>query len=74
MKITTLLKAIGEAEHFLEAAKAAHQQFYIDWEVDSKRLGLKHPQVYTNTSKRNASCKRASMDLTRILADLRQGR
>ncbi len=60
----TLIKAIKEAERFIEAANKVTTSQYSD---GSSRF---YVDEYT---KQSSACKRASMDLTRILADLRQG-
>ena len=67
MKIETLNKAIKEAERFIEAAKAVP--------IVNSRYTNGKPRIYAEEyTKQSAACKRASMDLTRVLADLRQGR
>ena len=60
MKHKTLTKAIHEARRFIEAAEAVR-----DDPDDFK---------YITGNKTTATAKRASMDLTRALADLRQNR
>ena len=65
MRAITLKKAIAEAKRFVEIAETAYRiELYADgtfYHIEKR-------------SKESAACKRASMDLTRILADLRQGR
>jgi len=64
MKKSTLDKAIAEAFRFLEAAKAvqkACQSSPIDGEI-----------YHTDSPKHTGAVKRASMDLTRALADVRR--
>lgn len=63
----TLDEALVEAHRFIKAAKAlrAKRKHAID-RVDQ--------WVVTDTVVEHAACKRASLDLTRKLADLRQGR
>lgn len=58
----TLKRCISEAERFLKAAKLA-----MSTECDKDK-------EYSYGGKNTAAAKRASMDLTRVLADLRQGR
>lgn len=60
MKRQTLMEAIYEAERFIRAAEA-----YLD--VSDEKRPWKHPRE-------SGSVRRASLDLTRKLADLRQGR
>ena len=61
MKPETLKEVVDEVHRFLRA-------------VDVYQLELlEYPNPYTNP-KESAAVKRASMDLTRKLADLRQGR
>lgn len=74
MNIIELEYVIREAERFISAARYAIERRDKDWMRDSKRLGLTKKDVYSNTSKENAACKRASLDLTRALAELRKGR
>ena len=74
MNKQTLEQAINEAQRFIKAAEAAQKRTHADWLRDSQRLALTKEDVYWSISKENASCKRASLDLSRILADLRQGR
>ena len=65
MKIQHLNTAIAEAERFLErakAAKAAHQ--WITSSPDATSLDYSNPRE-------NGALRRASMDLTRALAELR---
>jgi hypothetical protein len=63
----TLDEALVEAHRFIKAAKAlrakrkAAESVRIEWAI-------------TDTVVEHAACKRASLDLTRKLADLRQGR
>ena len=59
--IATLSEAINEAERFLVKARNAQALLYA----------IK-PKYHGSPSKRNAAVKRASMDLTRSLADLRR--
>jgi len=62
IKVKTLDKAVTEAKRFLEAAAAVKSAARIDrWAV-------------YDGGHRTAAVKRASMDLTRALADVRRGR
>lgn len=72
MNIIVLRDTIEEAERFLEKAKAARGRWKQDWDKDSKKFGLINPTIYRNYSPENAACKRASIDLTRMLALLRK--
>jgi hypothetical protein len=62
MEAKTLKKAISDAEQFLKIAKITY-----DKETDKD-----HEYVYGG--KNTAAMKRASMDLSRTLSDMRQGR
>ena len=64
MKDTTLELAVAEAERFL--AKA---EMYKD-----AVKGISEHKPWTAIGKERATVLRASMDLTRALSDLRQGR
>lgn len=66
MEVSTLKKAIAEAKRFIEAAENVP--------IVNTTYANGKPYVYVEYSKQSAACKRASMDLTRVLADLRQGR
>lgn len=59
MKEKTLELAILEAHRFIERAKEAQKEGCLDYCVGTRATG---------------AVKRASMDLTRVLADLRLGR
>lgn len=72
MNIVTLTVAIKETERFIDAALKAQARWELDWLKDSKRLNLTKRDYYTNVSKENAACKRASMELTRALSELRK--
>lgn len=65
MEIETLKTAMQEAERFLKRAEILLKKSTEDGE-------FKH--YHFHSSKDSASVKRASLDLTRSLADLRQGR
>ena len=64
MKLETLQDCIAEAERFIEVARKLGES------IDYRRLG----DIGTGTPKESGAVRRASMDLTRRLADLRQGR
>jgi len=63
MNYDTLQRAIAEAQRFIEMAQKVSYHEY-----GRQKYFIDEP------SKESASCKRASLDLTRTLADLRQGR
>ena len=65
MEIETLKTTMQEAERFLKRAEALLKNSTEDGEFNYFRF---------HCSKDSASVKRASLDLTRSLADLRQGR
>jgi len=63
MTIETLEAAIAEAERFLAAARRLRE----------RELPRRHGDaMFIWASKESGACRRASMDLTRTLADLRQ--
>ena len=62
MNSAAISRAISEAQRFIRAAQAAEQRLKSD------------KYALITGSRETASCRRASMDLTRTLADLRQGR
>lgn len=72
MKYDTLLDSIKQAEHFIERAK----QTLLSHEIEAKRFVVAHAlSHYVQAGPRETGAlRRASMDLTRALADLRQGR
>lgn len=73
MRLATLERAIAEAERFLKVAKAAK----VADVRERARLGGRPATAdatVENNPRENGAAKRASMDLTRTLADLRQGR
>ncbi len=72
MNIQKLSTAMAVAQRFLHTAQEAQSQFQEDWLFDSRRFGLTDRSAYTNTSKANAACKRASLDLSMALTDLRK--
>ena len=61
MKVQTLKKSITEAELFIQHARLCVAELRGDF-------------TYISGTKKSGACKRASMDLTRVLADLRQNR
>ena len=67
MRAESLKKAIREAERFIEIAK----QVKIENISGEGMMKGKHWESVVEYTKECASCKRASMDLTRALADLR---
>jgi hypothetical protein len=75
MKKQTLQRAIAEAERFLEVAKAAYSEIEKEETgIDGIQCGHPYHEKYWAKGSILAACKRASMDLTRALSDLRQGR
>ena len=69
MRKTTLKKAVYEAKRFIETAEALQR-------LEAKRIyaqGVNLP-AYNFCPKEQGAVKRASLDLTRKLADLRAGR
>lgn len=67
----TLDEALVEAHRFIKAAKALRDARKVS-ESRQDMPGI--PWYYGDQVKEHAACKRASLDLTRKLADLRQGR
>ena len=65
MNIETLKTTMQEAERFLKRAETLLKNSTEDGELN---------HFHFHCSKDSASVKRASLDLTRSLADLRQGR
>lgn len=65
MEIGTLKTAMQEAERFLKRAEVLLENSTENGEFNHFRF---------HCSKDSASVKRSSLDLTRALADLRQGR
>ena len=61
MKLSKVRNAVAEAERFLERAK----------EVETEVIYPDYPD-YRGGTKRTASLKRASMDLSRALTELRR--
>lgn len=69
MRVKTLKKAIEEAKRFIEACEVADRM------TDRSTYGItnKSEEYYHSPSHHIAAAKRASMDLTRMLADFRRG-
>ena len=65
MDIKTIERVKKEAERFVDAANK--------WILKAESEGAQHRNgIIYGPSKEGAACKRASMDLTRALADLRR--
>jgi len=64
VNIDSINRSISEAERFIRAAKAAKVRI----------IRGEQEKYVPHVSKEFAACKRASMDLSRALTDLRQGR
>lgn len=74
IKDQTLDEAIVEAMRFVKAAKALRaKRKEAEREENLKRDGA-HWRLDRHCTVEHAACKRASMDLTRKMADLRAGR
>ena len=69
----TLDEALVEAHRFIKAAKALREARKILARRPAEELKAGWG-VDTRFTREHAACKRASLDLTRKLADLRQGR
>ena len=74
MDMERLDKAMAEAQRFLDRAEEAWKKRESDRKADSIRLDMLLGDSYENVSKENAACKRASLDLTRALANLRSSK
>ena len=79
MKPETLTLCIAEAKRFIEKAEKVTivESVYkdSDWMVVHKEAKAGDPRIpFYETGKDSGAALRASMDLTRALADLRQGR
>ena len=72
MNIGKLTIAINEAERFLIKAHEARKKWDKDLAEAHERINITHHDRFNNVSAENATCKRASMDLTRALANLRK--
>jgi hypothetical protein len=79
MKPETLQLCIAEAKRFIEKAEQVPiiEGVYdkVDWSVihGEKKIGDRK-EPYIETGKASGAARRASLDLTRCLADLRQRR
>ena len=69
MKPETLKLCIAEAKRFIEKAEQVPTHDTVIETTRSKRTA-----TYINAGKASGAARRASLDLTRCLADLRQGR
>lgn len=69
MRLETLNKAIAEAQRFIELAKAV-PIVHLPAELNVRSID----RSYIDSGKASGAANRASMDLSRCLADLRQGR
>lgn len=77
MNERTAREAIGAAERFVELAKAALIESDRQWAAHKeylKSVGVDWPEKYWHGGKHAAAAKRASMDLTRALAEMRRAR
>lgn len=75
MKQETLKQAIAEAERFIERAKMYAFLEKEQAEIKaSKKPGDKDFYWYKTFPKESGAVRRSSMDLSRVLADLRAGR
>lgn len=71
----TLDEALVEAHRFIKAAKALRSKRKAEsYDHLGRRYGNAEAICRQLCSIEHAACKRASLDLTRKLADLRQGR
>jgi hypothetical protein len=76
MKLSTLEKTIQDAERYIDSAKAAKCRIIKENFASCKRTGSKE-HICDNfdwPTKETAAVRRASMDLSRSLTDLRQNR
>lgn len=75
IKDQTLDEAIVEAMRFVKAAKALRlERKNAEAHVGRKRIAPDDYEFDLLCIPQHAACKRASLDLTRKLADLREGR
>ena len=75
MQVKALQYAIREAERFIVKAKEAEDE--MEHNEAERRLSLKRQEkdplyIFREGIKARAACRRASMDLTRSLAELRR--
>lgn len=73
IKDQTLDEAIIEAARFVKAAKALRASLKLGKDSQGCRTRMGATGHWTTVAE-HAACKRASLDLTRKLADLRAGR
>ena len=72
MEIATLIAAVAEAKRFVSAAEAA---LAADTAARARLVNIRPTWPgLCNNPRENGALRRASMDLTRKLADLRAGR
>ena len=69
MKLTTMQETINETERFLVRARAALNEMEMEIKTFSATTDSEY---HLASGVIMASCRRASMDLTRVLAKLRQ--
>jgi len=69
MEAKTLKKCIEEAQRFIDLAEAVPLRT-----IDVETKLTKYPATYIEAGKASGAMKRASMDLSRELANIRQGR
>ena len=62
MNLRTLAKAVQEAKRFLDAAEM----------VRAENAGKDHADISVDVSKYSSACRRASMELSRALSELRK--
>ncbi len=72
MNITQIETAIREAQRFIAKAEEAKTRIKVDFTEAQRSFGMTNLPCYTITSKETAACKRASMDLSRTLVELRR--
>ena len=73
MRVEALRTAMKEAERFIAKGHAALKRYDKEWDLARIRLDLSDKERYSiGQTKENGAVKRASLDLTRALADLRK--
>jgi hypothetical protein len=73
MNIRQIDNAVREAERFIQKAEQAKARLIKECAEINVRLSLNFKPVnHTITSKETASCRRASLDLSRSLSELRK--
>jgi len=71
--VDELTKSMDVAERFLSCAQDARKRLAKDNKESNERLNLHSPLgTFTSPCKQTGAVRRASMDLTRALADLRR--